>query len=121
MWTQSTGEGAGARRTVPDPRRIVLTVGDARSNVLDVVRVPDPAQASLIAALDRLLVGEVVVGYDMPPADYLSIDGFALRAADRRAGIRNGVLAGAGRWPRVDRGGAQLAPAGARVSVFPLR
>ncbi|RLC75206.1 MAG: molybdopterin molybdenumtransferase MoeA [Chloroflexi bacterium] len=67
---------------MPDERRPVLSVEEAREHILAAVRVLEPERVSLLEAGGRVLVEEVAADRDIPPLANSAMDGYAVRGAD---------------------------------------
>jgi molybdopterin molybdotransferase len=82
---------------------MMLTVDEALARVLEATpRLPDQLMP-VEQASGRMLAESIVSDIDSPPYDKSVVDGFALRAADVAAGLREFRVAGeitAGDWPR---------------------
>ena len=73
----------------------MLSVAEARARILDRLR---PTQAEIVALPDawgRVTAAPVLARLTHPPADVSAMDGYALRAADARAGARLRVVGAA--------------------------
>jgi len=83
---------------------MMLTVDDALARVLEATpRLPDQL-VPVEQAAGRVLTESIASDIDSPPYDKSVVDGFALRAADVAAGIREFRVTGevtAGDWPRM--------------------
>jgi molybdopterin molybdotransferase len=62
----------------------VLTVEEAREQILSRVQVLPAERVALLGALDRVLAEPVVATREIPPWPNSSMDGYAVRAADTR-------------------------------------
>jgi molybdopterin molybdotransferase len=74
----------------------LITIDEARHRVLQAIR-PLPAQTlSVVQALDRVLVQDVIAAGDVPPFDCSAMDGYAIRdgAAGRRLTVVDESRAG---------------------------
>jgi len=67
---------------VPDERRPVLSVEEARERILATVRLLEPERTPLLEAAGRVLAEEVAADRDIPPLTNSAMDGYAARGAD---------------------------------------
>ncbi|HEY5157918.1 MAG TPA: hypothetical protein VII93_08165, partial [Anaerolineales bacterium] len=76
----------------------MLSVSEARARILEVFQPVEPQTVPLDRAAGRILSTEITAGTDIPPFDYSSVDGFALKVADTTAGrtlrVRADIRAG---------------------------
>ena len=67
---------------MPDERRPVLSVEEARERILATVRLLEPERTPLLEAAGRVLAEEVAADRDIPPLTNSAMDGYAARGAD---------------------------------------
>ena len=95
------------------------TYEEARSIILANVAPLGPERVELLAALGRVLAEDVTAPWDMPSRDNSAMDGFAVRAADCRAGgslrVTGSIPAGGTGSPAVEPGCAVRIMTGAPV------
>src|SRR5262249_36152178 len=77
---------AAARDPGPGYSTSMLTVEEAREQILARVTTLAEERVPLLAALDRVLAEAVTATREIPPWPNSSMDGYAVRAADTRAG-----------------------------------
>ena len=96
--------------TVKQMARPLLSVEDARKQMLDGLDALPSQDVALDDALGRVVAAEVASLTTLPPWDNSAMDGFAVRSADLQDGIALGVTgeiaAGATALVRVERGTA---------------
>lgn len=63
-------------------QRETITVGEALSRLLSRAKPAEVEQVNIFEALGRTLGKDLFAGYDLPPFDRSSLDGYAVRAAD---------------------------------------
>jgi len=67
---------------MPDERRLVLSVEEAREHILATVHVLEPECVGLLEAEGRVLAEEVAADRDIPPLANSAMDGYGVRGAD---------------------------------------
>ena len=67
---------------MPDERRLVLSVEEAREHILATVCVLGPERVPLLEAAGRVLAEEITADRDIPPLTNSAMDGYAVRGAD---------------------------------------
>ena len=67
---------------MPDERRPVLSVEEARTRILATVRVLEPERVGLLEAEGRVLAEEVTADRDIPPLTNSAMDGYAVHGTD---------------------------------------
>jgi molybdopterin molybdotransferase len=67
---------------MPDHKRPVLSVEEARSQILATVDVLAPERVPLLEALGRVLAQALTAPRDVPPLTNAAMDGYAVRGAD---------------------------------------
>jgi len=67
---------------MPDERRLVLSVEEAREHILAMVCVLGPERVPLLEAAGRVLDEEITADRDIPPLTNSAMDGYAVRGAD---------------------------------------
>lgn len=67
---------------MPDERRLVLSVEEAREYILATVCVLGPERVPLLEAAGRVLDEEITADRDIPPLTNSAMDGYAVRGAD---------------------------------------
>ncbi len=67
---------------MPDRDRPVLSVEEARAQILSTVSTLEPEHVPLLEAADRVLAQEVAADRDIPPLTNSAMDGYAVRSAD---------------------------------------
>src|SRR2546428_12813341 len=87
----------------------MLTVEEALEAILSRISILGMEHVDVVASLGRVLAEPIVSRREIPPWANSSMDGYAVRAEDTRAGAALSVVgrveAGAGRFPAVGRGG----------------
>jgi len=80
----------------------MLTPAEAARQILADLRPLPPERVPLRQALDRVLAEDVTSPLDLPPWDNSAMDGYAVRAADIRAGVELRVIetVPAGQFPQ---------------------
>jgi len=67
---------------MPEERRPVLSVEEARARILDTVHALEPERVGLLEAGGRVLAEAVTADRDIPPLTNSAMDGYAVRGAD---------------------------------------
>ena len=65
----------------------MLSVSEACARILDAFQPVDPQTVPLARAAGRILSSDITAGIDIPPFDYSSVDGFAIKVSDNTAGL----------------------------------
>ena len=76
----------------------MLSVSEACARILEAFQPVEPQTVPLARAAGRILSSEITAGTDIPPFDYSSVDGFAIKVADNSVGrtlrVRADIRAG---------------------------
>ena len=110
--TPSRGSHTSDMSDSRNPVRELISVEEAREDVLRTCRVGPLESVSLLAAVGRVLREDAVADSDIPPFDNSAMDGFAVSLADfdeERAELSIAEDLPAGSWPSKTVGGGACA------------